>query len=78
MLEHDCDPTDLQPLSPLDVRKLERLLNDDARVPVAWRAELDVMLRGGCKCEIEAAHKLRGVPAFASMLVEAMAMFDGL
>lgn len=78
MLDEDCDPSDLQPLTPLDVRKLERLLSEDARVPATWRAELDVMLQGGCKCEIEAAHKLRGMLAFCAMLVEDMAMYAGL
>jgi DNA topoisomerase VI subunit A len=78
MLEDDCDPSDMQALSPLDVRKLERLLGEDTRVPATWHAELDLMLQGGCKCEIEAAHKLRGMSAFCAMLVEDMAMYAGL
>jgi DNA topoisomerase VI subunit A len=78
MLEEDCDPADLQPLSDLDVRKLERLLDGDARLPDSWRPELETMLRAGCKCEIEAAHKLRGLPAFCGMLVEGMTMYAAL
>lgn len=73
MLERDCDPTDLQPLTTGDARKLQNLLASDGRVPDAWRPELEAMLDGGCKCEIEAAHKLRGVPAFCSLLLEAIA-----
>lgn len=72
MLERDCDPADLQPLSDGDVRKLQNLLQLDGRVPAAWRPELEAMLDGGCKCEIEAAHKLRGVPAFCGLLLDAI------
>jgi DNA topoisomerase VI subunit A len=78
MLEADCDPADMQPLSDLDIRKLQRLLNGDARVPDSWRQELQVMLQGGYKCEIEAVHKLRGMQVFCGMLVESMTMFAGL
>lgn len=78
MLEAECDPGDLQVLTDLDERKLERLLHDDARLPESWRPELEAMAQLGCKCEIEAAHKLRGLPAFCAMLVEAMAMYAAL
>ena len=78
MLQQDCDPSDLQVLTDLDTRKLERLLEANTRLPESWRPELEIMMQGGMKCEIEAAHKLRGLPAFCSMLVEAMAMFEAL
>lgn len=78
MLERDCDAGDLQTLTPLDIRKLEKLLKEDARLPATWRGELQEMLYGGYKCEIEAVHKLRGMRAFCEMLVESMSMFAGL
>ena len=78
MLETDCDPGDWQALSKLDERKLERLLKNDERLPADWRGELEEMLQGGYKCEIEAAHKLRGMHAFCAMLVESMSMYSGL
>ena len=78
MLAEDCDPDDLQDLTKLDTRKLERLLEGGSKLPVAWRPEVQAMLDGGCKCEIEAAHKLRGMPAFVGLLVEAMTMYTAL
>jgi DNA topoisomerase VI subunit A len=78
MLSKDCDPEDLQTLTHLDIQKLKNLLTIDVRVPMSWKPELVTMLESGCKCEIEAVHKLRGLRRFCTMLLEAMARHSGL
>jgi DNA topoisomerase VI subunit A len=78
MLTEDCDAEDLQPLTDLDKRKLNNLLTADVRVPLSWKPELETMLELGRKCEIEAVHKLRGLPTFCRLLLDAVARHAGL
>jgi DNA topoisomerase VI subunit A len=69
-IEEDCDPRDMQELTGTDRTKLHKLINEDRRLPPSWKAQLQVMERGGKKCEIEAAYKLRGTHAFCAMIID--------
>jgi hypothetical protein len=77
-LTTDCDPADWQALSSLDARKLDKLLDEDERVPESWRCELRAMRDRMLKSEMEAAYKLRGVPAFCRLIVSDLLLHAAL
>lgn len=81
MLMQDCDAADMQRMSDRDHRRILLLLADDRTgrgLPPQWKEELLRMQRGGKKCEIEAAYRLRGITEFCRMLVDRMSLHTAI